>query len=125
MSPLASFTSTTHSHDKLVAGPFERLKSRQITVITGQNLVRGAVLGKITASGKYNLSLSAAVDGSETPDLILAEDCDATAADKVTVAYERGDFAESALTIGAAHTADSIREGLRVKGITLVAIQGA
>lgn len=125
MSPLADFTSTTNTNDKLVAGPTGHLHSRQITLITGQNLVRGAVLGKITASGKYNLSLSAAGDGSQTPDLILAEDCDATAADKVTVAYDRGDFAESALTLGAAHTADSIREGLRDKGITLVKIQGA
>ena len=115
----ASFTTDTHTPDRLVAGPAP-LKARKITVIAGQNRARGDVLGKITASNKYNLSLSAAADGSQTPDLILAEDVDATAADKEALAYERGDFNERSLTLGAGHTLDSIREGLRVKGISLV-----
>lgn len=122
--PLASYGTSSQNFDKLIAGE-ENLISRQITLITGQNLARGAVLGKITASGKYNKSLSAAVDGSEVPDAILAEDCDATAADKLTVAYFRGDFHEGALDIGTAHTVASIREGLRAKGIYLIAAQGA
>jgi len=116
----ASYESATYTPDRLVAGNAQLLKSESITLITGENLTRGAVLGKITAGGKYNLSLSAAVDGSETPDLILAEDTDASAADVVTIAYSRGDFDENALTIGTAHTAASIREGLRGKGIVLV-----
>lgn len=120
MDTKASFTSDAYSPDSLLAGNADLLVGRKVTLITGQNLLRGAVLGKITASGKYNLSLSAAVDGSETPDLILAEDTDATAADVEAMAYSRGDFNENSLTIGTAHTADSIREGLRVKGVTLV-----
>lgn len=71
-------------------------------------------------SGKYIKSLAAAVDGSQVPDLILAEDTNATAADKATLAYYAGSFNESALTLGTGHTADSIREGLRVKGIQLI-----
>jgi hypothetical protein len=78
------------------------------------------VLGKITASGKYTLSLSAAADGSNTPDLILAEDCDATSADKQAVAYSRGDFMAEKLILGAGHTVASIKEGLRVKNIILI-----
>lgn len=116
----ASSSQTVYNPDRLVAGNAGLLKSESITLIAGQNLVRGAVLGKITASGKYTLSLSAPVDGSQTPDLILAEDTDASAGDKVTIAYSRGDFDENALTIGTAHTADSIREGLRVKGVVLI-----
>lgn len=116
----ASFTSTAYTPDKLVAGNAHLLVARNITLLSGQNLVRGAVLGKITASGKYILSLSAAADGSQTPDLILAENCDASAADAVAVAYSRGDFNENALTIGTAHTVASIREGLRAKGIALI-----
>lgn len=116
----ASFTSTAYTQDKLIAGNAHLLVSRSITVISGQNLVRGAVLGKITASGKYNLSLSAAADGSQTPDLILAEDCDASGGDKTALAYSRGDFNANALTLGSAHTAASITEGLRAKGITLI-----
>lgn len=112
----ASFSSSTLAIDKLIANATQ-LVHRKITLITGQNLLRGAVLGKITASGKYNLSLSAAADGSQTPDLILAEDTDASAADKDTVAYEAGVFNVNGLTIGTAHTAASIQEGLRAKGI--------
>lgn len=71
-------------------------------------------------SGKYVLSLASATDGSQVPDLILVEPTNASAADKVTVAYYSGDYLESGLTIGAGHTANSIREGLRVKGINLI-----
>ncbi|MBE0454846.1 MAG: head decoration protein [Roseovarius sp.] len=115
----ASFGSESFQPDNLVAANAHLLHSRQITIKSGQNLTRGAVLGK-DGDGKYLLSLSAAVDGSEVPDLILAEDADATDGDVVTIAYSRGDFLESALTIGTAHTAASIREGLRAKGIVLV-----
>jgi hypothetical protein len=115
----ALFTSQDAVWDALVAGNPHLLVTRQVTLISGQNLVRGAVLGRITTGGKYNLSLSAAGDGSQTPDLILAQDTNASAGDRVTIAYERGDFNVAALTLGAGHTAASIREGLRAKGITL------
>lgn len=115
----ASFSSDSTTRDNLLAGERAPI-ARQITLISGQNLARGAVLGKITASGKYTLSLSASADGSQTPDLILAEDTDASSADVVTVAYEAGVFNENELDIGTGHTADSIREGLRAKGIYLV-----
>lgn len=105
--------------DNLIAGNAHLLNAKKVIVISGQNLVRGAVLGKITASGKYALSVSAADDGSQTPDLILADDCDATSADQTALAYSRGDFGDIALTIGAGHTLASIAEGLRVKGITI------
>jgi len=94
-----------------------------MSLAAGQNLIRGAVLGRITASGKYVLSAAAAGDGSEVPDAVLAEDCDATAGDRQTVAYTRGDFNEAALTLGAGHTADAIREGLRDKGLHLIKVQ--
>lgn len=120
----ASFSTATYTPDRLVAQNAHLLVAVSITLISGQNLLRGAVLGKITASGKYNLSLSAAADGSQTPDLILAEDCNASGGDKVTVAYERGDFDSSAIILGASHTVASIKEGLRVKGIELISTQG-
>ncbi len=113
-------TEGTYAPDKLIAGNAHLLVGRKVTIVSGQNLTRGAVLGKITASGKYNLSLSGASDGSQTPDLILAENCDATSGDKVALAYARGDFNANALTLGTAHTVASITEGLRAKGITLI-----
>lgn len=93
--------------------------TRKVTIITGQNLVAGAVLGKITASGKFNLSLSAAVDGSQTPNMVLAQDIDATAADKEAIAYETAQVVGTALVLGTAHTIASIREGLRDAGILI------
>ncbi|MDI3489564.1 MAG: hypothetical protein PWP11_841 [Thauera sp.] len=113
-------TEGTYAPDKLIAGNAHLLVGRKVTIVSGQNLTRGAVLGKITASGKYNLSLSGASDGSQTPDLILAENCDASSGDKVALAYARGDFNANALTLGTAHTVASITEGLRAKGITLI-----
>lgn len=41
---------------------------------TAQTLKVGAVLGKVTATGKYKLALSAAVDGSQTPVAVLIAD---------------------------------------------------
>ena len=116
----AGFSSTAFTPGDIVAGNSHLLTTRAITLASGVNLARGAVLGKVTADGKYLLSLSAAVDGSEVPDLILAEDCDASAGDTAGVAYERGDFIEQALTYGAGHDADSVRETLRDKGIVLI-----
>lgn len=116
----ASFATETSSHDKLIAGNAHLLVARPITLLSGQNLARGAVLGKITASSKCVLSLAASNDGSEAPDLILAEACDASGGDAPAIAYERGDFNVNALTIGTGHTVASIREGLRDKGITLI-----
>lgn len=118
----ASFsTEGTMSHDALIAGNHHLLVGRKVTILSGQNLVRGTVLGKVTASSRYVLSLSASADGSQTPDLILAEDVNATAGDKQAMAYSRGDFNSAAITLGTAHTVASVTEGLRAKGITLVA----
>lgn len=211
----ASFSSETYSPDRLVTGDVTRLLARSITLLTGQNLARGAVLGRqstatvpttgtaggsntgngtmgsvaaggtklktgtytarciraatnagdfqvsdpdgnligiaivavaftsphlnftiadgstdfvvgdtftvaVAAVDKYKLSAAASTDGSQVPDLILAEATDASSADVVTVAYERGDFDENAITLGSGHTASSVREGLRQKGINLI-----
>jgi hypothetical protein len=121
----ASFSSATYTPDNIIAGDADALTGEKITIIAGQNLIRGTVLGKITASGKYTKSLSAAADGSQTPDYILAEDCDATSGDKLGMAYSRGDFIQEALTLGAGHTIASIKEGLRVKGVFLIPSLGA
>jgi hypothetical protein len=111
----------TSTEDNLIAGNAHLLVGRKITIVSGQGvLVRGTVLGKVTASGKYVKSLSASSDGSQTPDLILAQDVDATSADAQALAYARGDFAAQALTLGTAHTVASITEGLRAKGITII-----
>lgn len=111
----------TYTPDHLIAGNSNLLLARKVTIASGQNLPRGALLGKITASGKYVQSASAASDGSQTPDLILSEATDATGADTAAVAYSRGDFNVAAVTLGTGHTVASVQEGLRSKGINLLA----
>ena len=84
------------------------------TLAAGQSLPEGAVLGKITASGKFVLSVAAAADGSETPVGILADAVDASADDVSGITwYKSGQFLASNLTFGDGHTADSARDGLR------------
>ena len=97
----------------------EVVQSREVTILSGENLAAMSVLGKITASGKYILSDDGAGDGSEVPDAILMEAVDATGGDKVGLALFSGRALERKLVLGGAHTADSIREGLRQKDILL------
>jgi hypothetical protein len=93
--------------------------TRKVTILAGRNLETGAVIGKITAGGKYILSVAAAEDGSQVPDLVLAQDADATEGDIEAIAYETATVVSTALKLGAGHSVASIREGLRVKGIKI------
>lgn len=111
-------TEGSFSPDNLLADAPVDHWLEDVTIVSGAGaLVRGTVLGKITASGKYQTSLEAAEDGSETPVVILAKDADATSGDVVAPVYVAGGFNVRALTIGTGHTADSIREGLRALNI--------
>lgn len=63
-----------------------------ITVLSGQNLVAGAVIAKVTASGKYVERANAAdvaSDGSETAVGILFDAVDASAGDTTGVIIGR------------------------------------
>lgn len=117
---MAEYNSQTYTPDNLTAGNEHLLVGKKVTIESGQSLTRGAVLGKVTASGEYKMSAAGEGDGSEVPDLILVDDCDASAAAKEALAYSRGDFNANALTLGSGHTVDSIKEGLRGKGIIIV-----
>lgn len=113
-------TEGVSSSKVLVAGNAHLLVGRKVTLLAGRAYAAGTVLGVITASKKHTVSEAAAADGSEAPDLILAETVDATGGDREALGYARGDFNVSALVIGAGHTADGITEDLRTKGITLL-----
>jgi len=121
---LASYKTDNFTPDGIVAQNAQLLLSEPVTVLTGQNLKAGALLGKITASGKYVLSASAASDGSQTPVAILVHDADATAGDVASLAYTRGDFKSSAITLGTGHTLASVKAGLADRGIFLIDSQG-
>jgi Bacteriophage lambda head decoration protein D len=64
-----------------------------VTLKLGTSYPLGAVLGKITASGKYRLSpntVAAGDEGAETSLAVLLEAVDATAADKTGLIAARG-----------------------------------
>ena len=71
----------------------------------------------VAGSGKYLLSLGAAVDGSQEPDVVLVNDVDATAADTEGLVYVFIYANADDIIFGTGHTAASVREGLRRKGI--------
>jgi hypothetical protein len=111
-------TATSPAPDPLFAGELYRVTT-EVTISSGQNLARGAVVGRITATGEYVLSAAAAGDGSQTPVGILVQDTDATAADTKASIYRTGEFNEDEVILGAGHSIASIRDGLEAKQIYL------
>jgi len=125
MTPPASFSETTYDPDRLIAGEADDLVSEKVTIAAGADLTRGAILGKITASGKYALCDKAAVDGSENPVAVLAEDAAAASADAEGLIYLAGQFNESAITLAAGTAVADVKDALRDLNIYLIAVQGA
>lgn len=113
-------TASSPVYVELIANNPDLLVSRKGTLASGQTLTRGALLGKITAGGAFKLSASASSDGSQAPSGVLVHDADSTGGAVEILYYERGDFNLAAMTFGAGHTADSVREALRDQGITLI-----
>lgn len=69
-------------------------------------------------TGLYVLSVASATDGSQIPDAVLGENTPlADGEDIESLAYIGGEFNADNLTFGAGHTADSVRDILRAKGI--------
>lgn len=99
--------------DNLFAGTYPVVEEGG-TLLTGSVYPRGAVLGKVTASGKYIVCDTAAVDGSEAPVAILLDEVDATAADKLGPLALSGEFQEDALTLGGATTPADVKAALRI-----------
>lgn len=114
-----SFSSEAAFDPNDIIADAKNLFTRSVTLVSGENVVRGTVLGKITTGGKYNKSLSAASDGSQTPVAIAAEDMDASGGDKTIMVYLNGDFKASKLTYGASHTKTTLFEQLARIGIRL------
>ena len=61
-----------------------------VTLLMGLPYPVGAVLGKITASGKYKLATSGGTDGAQTASAVLLYPVDATLADAVGIVVARG-----------------------------------
>lgn len=89
------------------------------TILTGQILARGSVLGQITSTGKLILSLNAASDGSQVPMAILGEDLDTStvAGDVNFQVYVHGKFNPEALVFGTGQTEANTKALMRDAGI--------
>lgn len=87
----------------------------------------GAVLGKVTATGKYKLSKTGAADGSETPVAVFIADgfgvsndtAIANATDTNVLVLSRGPVivGAEALQIGTGHTIATVKAALKAVGI--------
>ncbi len=94
----SSFENTTF--DDLIAGDFPII-TEDITILSGEVLTRGAVLGRVTASGKYKIVDDAQGDGTEIARAVLAQDVDASGGDELKIpVYFTGEFSTDKLTFG-------------------------
>ena len=61
-----------------------------ITLLIGTSYPSGAVLGRITASGKYTLSAATGADGAQVAAAVLLYPVNATLADAIGIVVARG-----------------------------------
>lgn len=100
---MAVITESVRESDWLKHEAAAAYSRETVTIASGQGaLPSGAVLGRITASGKFALVTVAAADGSQNAAAILIHPVDATDADADGVAIARDAIvATQALTYGA------------------------
>lgn len=103
--------------DQLIAGTLQLVTDTGI--VTGGTYKRGTVLGVVTASGKYTLSVKTATDGSETPVAILVDNVDASTADQNGGLYLMGEFNQNHIIVDASWTLAEMKTALRPLAIFL------
>lgn len=102
--------------DQLVSGPLQ-LVTDTVKITGGKAYKRGTVLGVVTASGGYQLSVKTATDGSEVPSAILVDDVDATAGDVLGGVYLMGEFNGHRIIIDNSWTVETVAQALRPSSI--------
>lgn len=105
MDGIAGSTTVNYTPDNLIAGS-DPIFTDNGTLSSGQNLVRGTPVGRVTASGELVECNPGAADGSQTPIGILVHDIDASAAAKGCQFYKAGRFRASEMTWHAGFTTD-------------------
>lgn len=106
---MVSAETYTYSELQLIVSDYPTLNEPETIAAGAGVVVAGTVLGKITATGKWIPSLSAASDGSEVPRGVLGVGLDASASDVVGPVFKAGVFNPSAMTFGAGHDAVSVK----------------
>jgi len=102
----------------LFAGTEVAALTSSVTLAGGQGVLKkGAVLGKVTADGKYKLVDKNAADGSQIASVVLAEDVDTSTGDQPAVVYTQGIFNYDVLYVAAGDTVEAHKEELRAGNI--------
>ena len=86
---MATLTETVGPTEALVSEGNGDISREVKTIVSGQNLKAGAVVGKITTGGKYTAVAPAATDGSQVAAGVLHSAVDASSADTKGVLYVR------------------------------------
>lgn len=79
------------------------------TLANGQNLTRGAVLGRVSATGELTLSVETATDGSEKPVGALVHDTDASGGVTGCQVVRGGWLNEHVINFDASWTVDTLK----------------
>lgn len=120
MSIDAEFRTEALDPDNLIAGGKPPAKAVPITLTDGEVVLRGTLLGRITASGKYLVSLNAAVDGSEVARAISAVAASPSGADGEILAYLEGEFNQDKVLFGTGQTIANTKADLQDVNVYLV-----
>jgi len=104
-------TEVAFKNDSLLAG--DDVTTDAAIVAAGQNLKRGQLLGRITATGQVTALNPAAADGSQTVYAVLADNINAVTASAAPI-YVAGTFKDSGL-IG--YVAATHKDALRALNI--------
>ena len=89
------------------------LVHRPVILNGGAALARGAILGRITSSDLYILSVATASDGSQNPIAVLAADADPSGGNITVPAYFEGEFAGELCTFDSSWTIATLQTALR------------
>ena len=104
--------------DNLFGGNVAPVVADEGLVVSGAGkLTRGTVLGLVTLSGKLTIVNSTKSDGTQLPYAVLAENVDATSADKKCGVYLTGEFNIDKLVFGGTDTAATHKVNARKIGI--------
>jgi hypothetical protein len=107
--------STPYDPNGIIVGLYP-VQTALATIGTAANLTAGAVLGRITNTGKYIRSVAAAEDGSQVPAAILMTPAAAASADAEAIILLSGEVDAAKLNFGAGHTAATTETAFRAAG---------
>lgn len=105
--PLAGSGSESFQDDSLVLGGL--IDFGNGTLESGQNLTRGTVIGRVTATRELKISVQTATDGSQNPVGSLVHDVDASAA-AASCQFVRGGWLNKSLLTWDASWTETLQE---------------